>query len=573
MKLYAVYLAAEWKKMIALSILLLTGTLIQLANPQLLKLFINHSMHESGYQSILIPLMFILLSIATHLFSLGASYLGLFIGLKATNALKVDLLRHSLSLKMSFYDRNLPGSMIERIDGDVNPLVHFFSQIVVSITTNFLVWTGIIILLFLEGWQIGITMLLFSAVAFYIIIRTRKLIIPYWSKLRELTTEYYGLLQERISALDEIRVNGAANYTIRLMSKLFDRWLILQRKAITWGSIPWVVSVMLYQMAMASAFIICYYLSRHGAISLGSIYVVFYYSGLLIKPLEDIRIEMDNLQQAEANIKRVNELFSIEPEEQKSSISWKSLLHYSIRYEDVSFSYSTSGNLLLQNINIHVKHGETLCILGRTGSGKSTLARLLTGLYKPKSGRIVIGDVQVEEITTHELRDGIGYVTQEVQLFHGTIRDNLTLFNPSIEDFQIIQAFDELGLTEWYRERDKGLDSLIGPTNSKLSSGEAQLLTVVRVFLKDPKIIILDEATSQLDISTELKLKHAIQRLLQGRTGIIITHRIELTDLADCIMILDQGNVSESGSMQELSNQTNSQYRQLLARGIEGGQP
>jgi ABC-type multidrug transport system fused ATPase/permease subunit len=208
-----------------------------------------------------------------------------------------------------------------------------------------------------------------------------------------------------------------------------------------------------------------------------------------------------------------------------------------------------------------------LGILGRTGSGKTTIARLLLRFYDPQSGVIRLGETALQQIASTELPQRIGFVTQDVQLFQATVRANLTFFNPQISDAQILQTLDTLGLTTWLQALPQGLDTPLGSDSDRLSTGQAQLLAFARVFLKNPGLVILDEATSRLDPTTETVMERAIDKLLEERTGIIIAHRLQTLSRADQILVLENGQMVEYGDRQTLTHNPNSHYAQLLKVG------
>jgi ATP-binding cassette subfamily B protein len=207
--------------------------------------------------------------------------------------------------------------------------------------------------------------------------------------------------------------------------------------------------------------------------------------------------------------------------------------------------------------------------LGRTGSGKTTLARLIFRLYDPKAGRIEFNGADLRDLHLETLRRSIAIVTQDVQLFRATVRDNLTFFDRSIPDEKILATLEELELGDWYRSLPKGLDTPLDTGNRSLSAGEGQLLAFTRVFLRNPGLVILDEASSRLDPATEQRIEHAIDKLLQNRTAIIIAHRLGTVRRADEIMILEGGSVSEYGNRKQLAADPNSRFYQLLQTGLE----
>jgi ATP-binding cassette subfamily B protein len=210
-----------------------------------------------------------------------------------------------------------------------------------------------------------------------------------------------------------------------------------------------------------------------------------------------------------------------------------------------------------------------LGLLGRTGSGKTTLTRLLFRLYNPAAGRILLGNQDIRDLALSGLRRQIGMVTQEVQLFQASLRDNITLFNPAIDDQQILAVLRELGLWSWYSAQPAGLETRLQAGGVGLSAGEAQLLAFVRVFLKDPGLVILDEASSRLDPATETLLERATDRLLANRTGIVIAHRLRTVQRADAILILEGGRMIEFGPRPQLATDSNSRFYRLLQTGLE----
>jgi len=220
-------------------------------------------------------------------------------------------------------------------------------------------------------------------------------------------------------------------------------------------------------------------------------------------------------------------------------------------------------------VSLSLRPGEILGLLGRTGSGKSTLSRLLFRLYDPQGGAIRLGGADLRSLALGDLRRRVGMVTQEVQLFQASVRENLTMFDPLIDDAQVEAALRALGLWEWASGLPHGLDTALGGGGQGLSAGEAQLLAFTRVFLKDPGLVILDEASSRLDPATERLLERAISRLLAGRSAIIIAHRLATVERADSIAILEGGRLAELGPRVALAANPGSHFARLLRTGIE----
>jgi ABC-type multidrug transport system fused ATPase/permease subunit len=291
-------------------------------------------------------------------------------------------------------------------------------------------------------------------------------------------------------------------------------------------------------------------------------------------PLQNIREQVQDFQQAAASIQRIREFIQIQslvkdPQPtQNSSIRRLPPGAFSVEFREVSFHYDENENVL-EDINFCLQPGRRLGVLGRTGSGKTTLTRLLFRLYDPNGGAILLNGSDIRGASISDLRARVGLVTQDVQLFQATIRENLAFFNQEISDGAIVFALQELGLWDWLQSHSQGLDTRLLTGGQGLSAGEAQLLAFTRIFLKDPGLVILDEASSRLDPATETLLEHAIDRLFRQRTGMIIAHRLRTVQRADDILILDKGRVIEYGPRLLLANNPSSHFHHLLRTGLE----
>jgi len=279
------------------------------------------------------------------------------------------------------------------------------------------------------------------------------------------------------------------------------------------------------------------------------------------------------LQRAAASLNRIIDLFDQEPAIRDEAGRPFPSGPLTVRFADVSFAYADDpATRVLKDVDFTLAPGRILGLLGRTGSGKTTLTRLLLRFYDVTAGAIRLGRagqmVDLRETGQEAIRKRIGMVTQDVELFHATVRDNLTLFDDTIADEHILTALAELGLQPWLESLPHGLDTKL-EGGSSLSAGEAQLLALGRVFLADAGLIILDEASSRLDPATEILLEQALDRLLAGRTAIIIAHRLGTVRRADEIMILEEGRIVELGERARLAVDPGSQFYHLLQVGME----
>jgi ATP-binding cassette subfamily B protein len=239
-----------------------------------------------------------------------------------------------------------------------------------------------------------------------------------------------------------------------------------------------------------------------------------------------------------------------------------------LAFDHVSFAY-VAGESVLQDLSFQLEPGRVLGLLGRTGSGKTTLARLVFRLYDPTAGQVTCGGIDIRQPKLKALRQRVAIVTQDVQLFQASVRDNLTFFDRSISDEWIRAVIEKLELADWYQALPDGLDTQLKTGGQSLSAGEAQLLAFTRIFLRDPGLVILDEASSRLDPVTERRVERAIDALLAKRTAIVIAHRLDTVQHADEIMILEQGEMREYGEREQLAGDPNSRFYSLLQTGLE----
>jgi ATP-binding cassette subfamily B protein len=398
--------------------------------------------------------------------------------------------------------------------------------------------------------------------------RVRAIAVPYWVQVRQQSADFYGFLGERLAGTEEVRANGAQSYVMRRFYEIMRRWLRIQIKAGMARNAAWAVGIGMYALGNAFAFLLGAHLWHRGAITIGTVYLIVRYTDLLFYPLAQIRAQIADLQQAEASIARVRALSSTSSRLRDGAGDLLPRGPLSVDLCEVSFGYD-EGETVLQDISLRLRPGRVLGLLGRTGSGKTTLARLLLRLYDPTGGEIRLGGVATTAARLRDLRDRVGMVTQDVQLFQATVRDNVTLFNPHISDEQIVSTLSNLGLSGWLERLPARLDTELLAGGGGLSAGQAELLAFARVFLFDPGLVILDEASSRLDPATDRLVECAVDRLLRGRTAIIIAHRLSTVHRADEIAILEDGRLLEQGERTALAGDPRSTFHRLLQAGLE----
>jgi ATP-binding cassette, subfamily B, bacterial len=569
LKLLFTYIKPQMRLVLPLFLLLGISIGLQLANPQIIRFFIDEAMNGTNSQRLYgAAALFITFALLQQGINLVATFLSQNIGWLTTNKLRLDLTEHCLKLDMSFHKSHRPGELIERIDSDISALFNFFSRLAINLINNGLLVIGILVLLFREDWRIGTALTAFAACTLMVLWTTQAAAVKYWVSERKANADFFGFLGEQIASTEDIRSNGAVAYVMNNFFKLIRSWYPVRKKAILMHYRMWITSLSIFAIGNMISFGIGAYLKINGIITIGTVYLIFNYTELLRGPLEQIRGQLQDFQKAAASIERIEELLAVK----SALIDGEKIVNKSqcmeLRVDKLTFQYDDNSPVL-KDITFKVNGGETLGILGRTGSGKSTLARLLVRLYDPISGSIYLDDYALKEIEQSSLREKIAFVTQDVQLFNGSIRDNLTLFNPGILDEDISEAINSIGLRSWIENMPQGLETMLGPGGAGLSAGEAQLLAFIRVFLKNPSLIIMDEASSRLDPATEQLIEGAMNKLLEGRSCIIIAHRLHTVQRAHQILILEQGTIKEYGEREKLLSNPDSHFNKLLKTGLE----
>jgi ATP-binding cassette, subfamily B, bacterial len=572
-KLLRDYLRPHRAGVAVLGLLVAGGIALQLINPQLMARIIDDAVEGAEASSLVgLALLFMVLAVAQQALALGATWVGQRIGWAATNELRADLADHCVRLDLAFHKQRTPGELIERIDGDVTALSNFFSQFAVHVVGNLVLLVGILVLLILESLWIGLVMIVFAAMSMVAMLRVHHLAVPWWTGMRARSAQFFGFVGEILGGTEEVRANGAAPFFMSRLTQILRGWLPDQVRAGRGWSALWSANVFIFAFSTALIYWLGERLFGAGDLTIGSVYLVFTYVELLRLPMERIRDQMEDLQKAGAGITRVEELFSVSTKVIDSGTDHLPAGPLSVSFDRVTFGYDdedAGGGPALQEVSFDVGQRVVLGVLGRTGSGKTTVARLLTRLYDPDVGRVVVGGVQLPDVAAGELRRRVRMVSQDVQLFHATLRDNLTLFAESVDDQHLLDVLYRLGLGDWAMSLPSGLDTVLPPGGGGLSAGEGQLLAFARAFLADPGLVVLDEASSRLDPATERLIERAVDQLLAGRTGIIIAHRLATLERADEILIVDRGRVVEHGLRAVLASDPSSQFAHYLRVGLE----
>ncbi len=370
----------------------------------------------------------------------------------------------------------------------------------------------------------------------------------------------YGGIEERLTASEDLRANGAAAHavwrfvedsgdalrsSVRREAAFLRMWWALQM-AVTIGSVG--------SLALSAGLV------ARGTISLGTAFLLFQYVQLMTRPLEELVEQLETVQKANGAMHRVIALMARQPSVVDGGTVSPGPGPLSVTCRGVGFAYDTS-HPILHDIDVVIAGGRSVGVVGRTGSGKTTFSRLLLRLVEPTDGRLELGGVPIADIPMSELRRRVALVPQEVELFEGTVRDNVTLYDPDPSDRAVEEALRAVGLAVLV---DGGIGRPLGAGGAGLSAGQAQLLALARVWLRQPDLVVLDEATARVDPGTERQIADAVAQLMVGRTTFIIAHRLSTLDMVDEILVFDHGRIVEHGDRAALASTENSRFRHLL---------
>ncbi|MCU0519701.1 MAG: ABC transporter ATP-binding protein/permease [Anaerolineae bacterium] len=589
--LLAQYLKPQWLRASLLGLLLLGDIALRLVNPQIVAGFIDGVTTQAAPGLLLrYAGLYLSLALLQQGIAVLTTYQSEAVSWTATNALRTDLVAHTLGLDPSFHKAHRPGEMIERIDGDVTAISNFFSQFIIQILGNSVLVVGVIIVLVRVDWRVSAVVGSFAVATLAVLLGLRNIAVPHYDAERQAAADLFGFLEERLAGTEDIRANGARAYVMRGFQALMRDLLRKSLKAALMINYVFNATFILVALGIAGAFAVGAFLYRRDLITIGTVFLVYTYTSMLETPLRAISHQLQELQRASAGIGRVrlllearNRLDEVDAGHAHGLPSGALAVHV----DGVTFAYSDqphqtvdgynggqplTSEAALRDITFSLAPGTVLGLLGRTGSGKTTLTRLLLRFYDVDEGSVRLGPVpgtDVREVHLARLRQRVSIVTQDIQLFSASVRDNLTFFDGTVPDERLHEAIEALGLGPWLASLPNGLDTMLEGGGGGLSAGQAQLLAFGRIFLRDPGLVVLDEASSRLDPATEQLIEHAVDRLLEGRTAIIIAHRLNTIARADEVMILEDGRILERGTRDFLAADPASHFHGLLETGLE----
>lgn len=490
---------------------------------------------------------------------------------KTANTLRLQLTDHVLGLDHEFHRSHSPGELIQRVDGDVTRVSDFLAIVFVRAASAFVVVGGVVVVVAVIDWRIGVAMALYVVATGYVIYRQRNASVEETADEMSATARLLGGIEERLTAAEDLRANGAGAYAVHRFVEDTSYYVQVQlaRERATLAMWRWLQSSV--TVGAVAALVGGAIGVERGLFSLGTAFLLFQYSQQIRRPLDDFINDFQVVQKANAAMVRVMRLMAIrtqvaDPDADDADDAGGTGRSrspdpgpLSVAFDDVTFDYG-DGNPVLDRLAFDIAPGRSVGIVGHSGSGKTTVSRLLVRLVDATAGEVRLGGVPITEIGFAELRRRVAVVPQSVELVKGTVRDNLTLYDRSIGDEAVDRALAQVGLD---RFRGDGRNQPLGAGGLGLSAGEGQLLALARVWLRDPDLVVLDEATARVDPDTEARLEAAIATLFEGRSVFVIAHRLSTLRRVDEILVVERGRLVEHGPRAELEQTPGSRYREL----------
>ncbi|MBC1917530.1 ABC transporter ATP-binding protein [Listeria booriae] len=477
---------------------------------------------------------------------------------RATNRMRIGLFRKMEKLSIRFFDGHKDGEMLSRFTSDLDNISNTLNQALVQVLSNVALMIGVIIMMYQQNVKLATVTLILAPVAIIIaaliIRKARKYVDMQQDRLGELN----GYIDEKISGQKIVITNGLEEETIEGFVKHNN----IVKDATFKGQVySGLLFPMMQGISLVNTAVVIFFggwLALDGSIertaALGLIVMFVQYSQQFYMPLTQISSQYSMLQLAITGARRVSEIFDEEEEVERPNLQEIDGVHKSVKLQNIDFAY-TPEKPVLKNVSIDVEKGKMVALVGPTGSGKTTVMNLLNRFYNVDNGAIMFDDIDIRDIKLASLRQQVGIVLQDSVLFSGTIRDNIVFGKPEATDAEVTDAAKQANIHDFIMTLENGYETTISDENNIFSVGQKQLISIARTIITNPSLLILDEATSNVDTVTEARIQKAMDNVISGRTSFVIAHRLKTILDADHIVVLHQGEVIEQGTHESLLQQ------------------
>jgi len=532
---------------------LIAGSAFSILQPFLIKVAIDEHISKSDLSGLGgVAALYVLTLIGVFGLSYGQTWLINLTGQKIMRDLRMEIFRHLQKTDVSFFDKNPVGRLMTRVTTDVDALNELFTAGVISVFDDIFTLTGIIIFLFVLNYKLALAIVIILPLLGFVTLMFKIKVRYSYRLVRTAIARINSFLQENITGASVVQLFGRER-------RQHDRFKAVNKEHLDANILSIFYYAIFYPIletisALAIGVIVWYggHEVLSGVVTIGTLVAFIEYSNRFFKPISDLSEKYTILQSAMASSERIFKLLDSPPAvTTPSATEALEAKEGSIEFRNVCFAYNP-GHPVLRDVSFKVSPGEKIAVVGATGAGKSTIISLLSRFYDVSDGSILVDGVDVRRYDLQGLRRSIGIVLQDVFLFSGNIEENIRLWESGITGDEVRRAAETVHAARFIDKLDGKYDARIGERGSSLSVGQKQLLSFARALAFNPKILVLDEATSSIDTETELLIRDALEKLMAGRTSIVIAHRLSTIQNADRILVLHHGRVREMGTHQEL---------------------
>jgi ABC-type multidrug transport system fused ATPase/permease subunit len=533
---------------------LIVATGASVAGPVVAKQVIDSGIRTGDYSRVVLWVaVFLAVVVAGWMATAAQSYLTSWVGERVLADIRVAVFAHVQRLDLGFFERTPAGVVISRLTNDIEAMNSMVTDGPTTLLQNTLTLIGSAVVLLVLDWRLALaTLTVFPAMAIGTAIFRRYSGRAY-RRTRERMGDVTANLQEDISGVRVVQAFRREDANYRRFLGVNDRYRAANVQTVNAAAIYFPFVSLL--SAVATAVVLGYggLLVFHGQLSPGALFAFIGLLSNFFDPVQQLSQFYQTMLAAMAALDKIVEVFDTEPA-MADAPGARPLPQIAgeVEFADVHFAYSQSSTEVLHGVSFRAEPGQTVALVGHTGAGKSTVVKLLARFYDPTSGRVLIDGTDVRDVTAHSLRSQLGIVPQESFLFSGSVRANIAFGRPQASDEQVVAAAEAVGADAFIRALPDGYDTEIQERGARLSIGQRQLVAFARALLADPRILILDEATSSVDIPTEARIEEALETLLHGRTAFVVAHRLSTIRRADVIVVLEHGRVIEAGTHRQL---------------------
>lgn len=553
------------KAAVAALVATIAATVVRLLGPLVVRGGVDEGIAQSNTRAILVAGgIYAALLALQYVVTLVSQWLVAYVGEKYLMQLRSVTFRRMLGLDMGFFSRSKSGVLVSRMTADIESLQEFASDGAVMALGNLLTVLGVAVALAIVDWQMALAV--FAVVAALLLVtgvfqrQARRA----YDMVRERIGQVLGTLQEGITGVRVVQAFTQESVQARSFGRVNEKHFDANMAAAR--AISWYFPLVAFLRVVSITAVLAIGTRRviDGSMTVGTLVAFLLYLDWFFQPIINLSNVYNLFQSALAALAKLFGLMDERPAitERPGAFDIPEPVSGKVEFDDVSFSY-VDGVPVLDDIDLDIEPGERVAIVGETGSGKSTIAKLAMRFYDPGDGVVSIDDIDLRDATEESRVDALALIPQDGFLFAGSLRENLTYARPGASDDEVWRVLDAMGIADWVRSLPDRLDTEVRERGGRFSSGERQLVALARAFLADPSVIVLDEATSNLDPETEVNVERALSALLEGRTSIVIAHRLRSAERADRVVMVDQGRIIARGTHEQLVL-TTPQYQELV---------